>query len=151
MKILIVDDHPLALIAWSAMVRDHCGDAAEIVTLTSAAGLRKRLAEDHAFDLMLLDSQLWDGNGLMLLKECHRRFPNMRIVLVSESEQFSDVINAIDLGAVGFLPKRSSIPTLRQALGLLIEGGVYVPPIDLGTPLPAAAPWGSPGLRSSAS
>jgi DNA-binding NarL/FixJ family response regulator len=151
MRILIVDDHPLALIAWSAMVRDHCGDSADIVTLTSAAALRRRLADDHDFDLMLLDSQLWDGNGLALLKECHRRFPGMRIVVVSESDQLSDVINAIDLGAVGFLPKQSSIPTLRQALGLLIEGGVYVPPIDLGTPLPSPPSWGSTGLRSSPS
>lgn len=148
MRILIVDDHPLALTAWCAMVRDHCGEA-DVVTLTSATALRTLLAEDARFDLMLLDAQLWDGNGLTLLKECHRRYPDMRVVLVSDSDQWSDVINAIDLGAVGFLPKRSSIPTLRQALALLMEGGVYVPPINLGEPLPPGS-WGSSGLGSSA-
>jgi DNA-binding NarL/FixJ family response regulator len=54
------------------------------------------------------------------------------VVVVSASERTSDVIRAIDLGAMGFVPKRASNEALFDALRLVMSGGLYVPPSMLG-------------------
>ena len=54
------------------------------------------------------------------------------MVVVSASDRTSDVIRAIDLGAMGFVPKRSSNEMLFEALRMVMSGGLYVPPMMLG-------------------
>jgi DNA-binding NarL/FixJ family response regulator len=61
------------------------------------------------------------------------------VVVVSASDRASDVIRAIDLGAMGFVPKRSSNAKLHEALRMVMTGGLYVPPMMLGLEGSAAA------------
>jgi DNA-binding NarL/FixJ family response regulator len=42
------------------------------------------------------------------------------------------VIRSIDLGAMGFVPKRASNETLTEALKVVMSGGIYVPPMTMG-------------------
>jgi DNA-binding NarL/FixJ family response regulator len=50
-------------------------------------------------------------------------------VVVSAQENRERVIEALDLGAMGFIPKSSSSATLASALRLVFAGGIYVPPV----------------------
>jgi DNA-binding NarL/FixJ family response regulator len=54
------------------------------------------------------------------------------VVVVSASDRMSDVIRAIDLGAMGFVPKRSSNDTLFEALRMVMSGGIYIPTMAMG-------------------
>jgi DNA-binding NarL/FixJ family response regulator len=54
------------------------------------------------------------------------------VVVISASDRASDVIQAIDLGAMGFVPKRATNDTLVDALRLVMAGGIYVPAMHLG-------------------
>jgi DNA-binding NarL/FixJ family response regulator len=54
------------------------------------------------------------------------------VVVVSASERTSDVIRAIDSGAMGFVPKSSSHAELHEALRMVMTGSMYVPPSMLG-------------------
>ena len=74
-----------------------------------------------------------------MLCELRQNWPALPVVVVSASDQASDVIRAIDLGAMGFVPKRSSNGQLFDALRMVMSGGLYVPPMALG------AEAGSPG------
>jgi DNA-binding NarL/FixJ family response regulator len=58
-------------------------------------------------------------------------------VVVSASDRTSDVIRAIDLGAMGFVPKRASNETLFEALRMVMSGGIYVPPMTMGAEQPS--------------
>jgi DNA-binding NarL/FixJ family response regulator len=53
-------------------------------------------------------------------------------VVISASDRTSDVIRAIDMGAMGFVPKRATNETLFDALQQVMSGGVYVPPMSMG-------------------
>jgi len=80
-----------------------------------------------------------------VLTEFRAAYPALPVVVVSASDRTSDVIRAIDLGAMGFVPKRASNDTLVEALRLVMAGGIYVPPMHLGNqnarmPAPAAIP-----------
>lgn len=139
MKVLLVDDHPLILSALQGVIRG-LGDDVTVVGVASAAELRQQLATDAEFDLVLLDLQLGDANGFDVLTDLRSQHPALPVVVVSASDRASDVIQAIDLGAMGFVPKRASNEMLFEALRLVMSGGIFVPPMSLGGDYSAAPP-----------
>src|SRR6478735_6494658 len=117
MKVLVIDDHPLILSALQNVIQGMGSDVG-VVGVASARAAREALAADDSFDLVLLDLR----NG----------WPAIPVVVVSASDRSADVIRAIDLGAMGFVPKRASNETLTEALKVVMSGGIYVPPMTMG-------------------
>ena len=108
MKVLLVDDHPLILSALQSgdpgpRRRRHGGRRRQ-----RRRGARRAHATTHDFDLVLLDLALGDADGFDVLTELRAAYPALPVVVVSASDRASDVIRAIDLGAMGFVPKRAS-------------------------------------------
>lgn len=132
MKVLLVDDHPLILSALQTIIRG-LGEDTQVVTAASARQARETLQADAEFDLVLLDLQLGDADGFEVLSGLRESYPALPVVVVSASDRASDVIRSIDLGAMGFVPKRASNETLFEALRLVMSGGIYVPPMTLGS------------------
>jgi DNA-binding NarL/FixJ family response regulator len=146
MKVLLIDDHPLILSALRAIVQG-IGDDVTVVGVGTAAEARKALQRQDDFDLVLLDLSLGDADGFDVLAEFRNTWPALPVVVVSASDRSSDVIRAIDLGAMGFVPKRTSNDLLLDALRLVMSGGIYVPPMTLGSdPLPPAYAETAPGV-----
>jgi DNA-binding NarL/FixJ family response regulator len=137
MKVLLVDDHPLILSALQTVIKG-LGDDVAVAGAASAAEARAALQADADFDLVLLDLALGDADGFELLTELRAAYPALPVVVVSASDRTSDVIRAIDLGAMGFVPKRSSNDQLFEALRMVMSGGLYVPPMMLGLDTPPA-------------
>lgn len=131
MKVLLIDDHPLILSALKAVIQG-LGDDVTVAGANSAASARAALEEDRDYDLVLLDLQLGDADGFDLLAELRAGYPALPVVVVSASDRTSDVIRSIDMGAMGFVPKRASNETLFDALRLVMSGGIYVPPMTMG-------------------
>jgi DNA-binding NarL/FixJ family response regulator len=131
MKVLLVDDHPLILSALQSVIQS-IGSDVTVVGVETAAAARATLAEDPDFDLVLLDLALGDADGFDVLLEIRSTYPAVPVVVVSASERASDVIRAIDSGAMGFVPKSSSHGALHEALGMVMAGAMYVPPSMLG-------------------
>ena len=131
MKVLLIDDHPLILSALQNIIQG-LSDHVSVVAAASARMARETLAQDSAFDLVLLDLRLGDADGFDVLTEFRTAYPALPVVVVSASDRTSDVIRAIDLGAMGFVPKRASNDTLFEALSLVMSGGIYVPPMNMG-------------------
>lgn len=142
MKVLLIDDHPLILSALKTVIQG-LGEGVSVVGAASAAEARATLAADPDFDLVLLDLALGDAHGFDVLTEFRAQYPALPVVVVSASDRSSDVIHAIDLGAMGFVPKRASNDILFEALHVVMSGGIYVPPMTLRSfddaPAPAAA------------
>jgi len=131
MKVLLIDDHPLILSALQSVIRG-MGDDVSVTGVGSARAARETLQRDADFDLVLLDLQLGDADGFDVLTEFRAAYPALPVVVVSASERSSDVLRAIDLGAMGFVPKRASNDTLCEALRMVMSGGIYVPQMSLG-------------------
>jgi DNA-binding NarL/FixJ family response regulator len=131
MKVLLIDDHPLVLTALQAVI-GNIGSDIEVTGAASAAAARAALAADPDRDLVLLDLALGDADGFDLLAELRNAYPAVPVVVVSASERASDVIRAIDLGAMGFVPKSTSHAELHEALRMVMSGSMYVPPSMLG-------------------
>ncbi len=132
MKVLLIDDHPLILSALQTVIQG-LGDDVTVVGAGSAHEARETLRADSDFDLVLLDLQLGDADGFDVLTEFRQKYPALPVVVVSASDRSSDVIRSIDLGAMGFVPKRASNETLFEALHMVMSGGIYVPPMTMGS------------------
>lgn len=147
MKVLLIDDHPLILSALQTIIQG-LSDNVHVVAASTARTARETLAQDSAFDLVLLDLRLGDADGFDVLTEFRTTYPSLPVVVVSASDRTSDVIRAIDLGAMGFVPKRSSNDTLFEALSMVMSGGIYVPPMSMGDESAAADPYADNTLGS---
>jgi DNA-binding NarL/FixJ family response regulator len=132
MKVLLIDDHPLILSALQSVIQG-LGDDVTVVGASSARAARETLQADADFDLVLLDLHLGDADGFDVLVEFRAKYPALPVVVVSASDRTSDVIRSIDLGAMGFVPKRSSNDALFEALHMVMSGGIYVPPMTMGS------------------
>ncbi len=140
MKVLLIDDHPLILQALRSVI-EGLGTDTTVIGANSARAARETLKAASDFDLVLLDLHLGDADGFDVLVELRAAYPALPVVVVSASDRSSDVIRAIDAGAMGFVPKRASNDTLYEALHMVMSGGIYVPPMTMGSE-PAAKPEG---------
>ena len=131
MKVLLIDDHPLILSALQSVIQG-LGDDVTVVGVGSAAEARTTLRADSDFDLVLLDLKLGDADGFDVLVELRSTYPAVPVVVVSASDRHSDVIRAVDAGAMGFVPKRASNEDLFEALHMVMSGHIYVPQVMLG-------------------
>jgi DNA-binding NarL/FixJ family response regulator len=132
MNVLLIDDHPLILAALQSVIQG-LGDHVEVASASSGQAAREFLRTHSNVDLVLLDLKLGDADGFDLLTEFRSLYPAVPVVVISASDRTSDVIRSIDMGAMGFVPKRASNETLVEALQQVISGGVYVPPMSMGS------------------
>lgn len=148
MKVLLIDDHPLILAALQSVIQG-LGDDVGVASASSGLAAREMLRADASFDLVLLDLHLGDIDGFDLLAEFRSSYPALPVVVISASDRTSDVIRSIDMGAMGFVPKRASNATLVEALKQVISGGVYVPPMSMGSAAFAMPPSPAPSAHSA--
>ncbi len=130
MKMLVVDDHAIVRQALAALLRDR-GAASEVLV---AGDLADGLAVARAhpdLDALLLDLKLPGADGMEAIGAFSQLRPEMPIIILSSSEDPADVRRALDLGALGYVPKSASPETLVSAVSLVLAGGVYVPTLML--------------------
>ncbi|UTV87018.1 response regulator transcription factor [Cobetia amphilecti] len=153
-RLLIADDHPLFRDAISRTLSLSVADApAPPYELLQAASLAETLSliDAHAdsLDLLLLDLDLPDSHGLEGLTRLRQEADWLPVAILSAHEARETVLEALALGAVGYLSKSSSAEVLREALARMLAGEVYVPArLMRAAPRPALA---SQAASSSAS
>jgi len=126
MKILIVDDHPLIQEALQHVLAA-LDPALELIQAQDASEAHAALSREPDTDLILLDLALPDSDGFELLGDLRREWPGMPVLVLSATHDRSTVEHALDLGAMGFIPKTANTRVLLEALRLVLSGGVYLP------------------------
>src|SRR5246127_4822988 len=86
---------------------------------TGESGLAK--LEEHPFDLLLLDVSLPDRNGLDMLKEIHRRDPQLSIVLITAYGSIDMARAAFKNGAMDYITKPWSNDELLAQVAQAVE------------------------------
>src|SRR5882762_11875978 len=135
-EILVVDDHALIREALRGVLKEVKGDAI-VLEASSCSQAMQVIAEHPDLDLILLDLNLPDRDGFSVLAELGERYPAISVVVLSAQQDRGSVIRALDLGALGFIPKSGQRDVMLSALRLIFSGGIYIPPEILSREEPA--------------
>lgn len=132
MEILLIDDHHLFRDGLKSLLQQK--EPGWVISMAGdAAEARVAISENSDLDLILLDYDLPDGNGLDLLSEIKEKTPITPIALLSAHEEPKLIKATLAAGASGFITKASTSDVMLSALQLIFNGGVYVPPAVLKT------------------
>ena len=127
MRILLVDDHQLFREGVALLLR-RLGEDLELLQAANCEEAFAQCDGHDAIDLILLDLNMAGMRGLDGLSIFRKRYPDVPVVVVSSAEDHVTVRQAIDLGAMGCIPKSSSSEIMVNALRLVLAKGIYLPP-----------------------
>ena len=125
-RVLVADDFPLVR---EGVVRALDADAAiEVIGQADNGQAALELAERLEPDVMILDLRMPSLGGLAVLDKLRTSRPQIRIIVMTASEQASTLLDAIAAGAAGYLSKRTTGEELRQAVITAHGGGSVITP-----------------------
>ncbi|MBV8835863.1 MAG: response regulator transcription factor, partial [Alphaproteobacteria bacterium] len=107
------------------------GEAINVLQAGSAGEGMRQIDAHPDLDAVFLDLNMPDVDGFAALDQIGKHRPELPVILLSSSEDPSDVRRALAAGALGYLPKSSSPQTMMSVLRLVLAGEVYVPPLLL--------------------
>lgn len=123
---LIIDDHPLFREALGNAIRLAHSDA-RILEAMSIQGAMELLSSGQEIDLALLDLTLPDAVGFSGFLQLRESFPRLPVAIVSSHDEEHVVLEALSLGAAGYLPKSTSKREIAQSIERLLSGLTSVP------------------------
>ena len=125
MRILLADDHDMVRETISAYLQSEGGS-----TVTSAVdlpGALGEIADNGPYDLVLLDYNMPGMNGLAGLGTALEANGGKGVAIWSGSAPARTAKEALDAGAIGFIPKTMGAQSLLNAVRFMSAGEIYVP------------------------
>ena len=125
-QLLVVDDHPLFRRGLIALLSQD--DRFEIVGEAGDVGEALRVLAKTQPDLLLLDNHLPGVKGVDAIASLKSERPNLRILMLTVSEDEEDLSKALQHGADGYLLKTSESDQLCDALVKVHAGHSVISP-----------------------
>jgi DNA-binding NarL/FixJ family response regulator len=127
--ILLVDDHRIFAEALAELLEAEPGIGQ--VRMASTLDAARALLNSARPDLVLLDLTLAEESGLDLLRELVADGHSPDVIILSGSTETALIINALEIGAKGWLSKTTRMTALVNALWQVIDGQMYLAPATL--------------------
>lgn len=128
MNIALCDDHELVADGISLLLKALAPEL-KVERHSTAHGLLHAAPAWESMDLVLLDLGLPDSYGMQALKQLRTLRDDVPVVVISGAVERGIILEAIDNGAMGFIPKTSSSGKMLDALKVVLNGDVYLPPL----------------------
>lgn len=125
MRIILADDHVMIREGLRPFVERIATDTEVLEAGTYADVLE--LMKRGPVDLIILDLKMPGMNGYQGLINLRQSFPQTRCVMLSAMADREHVLEAIRLGADGFIPKHLSGAAMVSALQLVLSGERFIP------------------------
>ncbi|HEX4788143.1 MAG TPA: response regulator transcription factor [Actinospica sp.] len=118
-RLMVVDDHPM----WrGGIARDLEGSPYQVVAEAGDGAQALRLAAAARPALVVLDLHLPDLGGVEVIRGLLAVNPELRILMLSASGEYQDVLDAVKAGATGYLLKSAGAAEFREALDRTVLG-----------------------------
>ena len=123
LKVLIADDHPLMLQGIRRALE--ASDDIDVVGEARSGEEVLALVERRNPDLVLLDLHMPGLHGVECVAELKRRFPEVKSVIISASEDRGSIDSALLAGASAYILKSVSPMDIPSVLRQAATGAVY--------------------------
>ena len=124
LRVAIVDDHPMFRMGLAAAIDDM--DGIELVGDAQRADQVPNLVATTSPDVLLLDVRLPDGSGLEVNRWVAAHHPDVRVVMLTMSEDSDTALTALRDGASGYLVKGAGPQRVEGALRAAAAGDVVL-------------------------
>jgi two-component system, NarL family, response regulator LiaR len=125
LRVLLVDDHDLFRSGLRTLLEEQ---GVEIVGEAASGQDAVRLVRETAPEVVVMDLNMPGMNGVEATRHIGREAPLTRVVVLTISDQDSDVMDAIVAGACGYLLKDASIQDLMQGIRAASVGESLISP-----------------------
>ena len=126
-KILIVDDDQ----ALSDITKDMLESYDYEVEQAGSVDEAFTLLTDNRYDLIILDINLPDGNGIEFLREVKTENGALPVILVSANDTDADIVAGLEQGADDYITKPFSLSVLRARVNTQLRKGAPEPGRDV--------------------
>jgi DNA-binding NarL/FixJ family response regulator len=122
-RILIVDDHSMVRLALAKAIERHPDLLLAGAATNGAQALE--LYRKHKPDVVTMDFNLPDMNGVDSTASIRKEFPEAKVLLLSIYEGSEDIWRATQAGALGYLSKSVEIDEVIVAIRSIAKGNPY--------------------------
>ncbi len=122
-KVLVVDDHPVVRRGISACLARH--QQMQVIGEASDGREALRLARELHPDIMLMDIDMPQMNGLAATEALRRELPAIKVLILSMHSNTEHVLRIIQSGARGFVLKEAPTAELVRAIETVNAGEAY--------------------------
>lgn len=125
-RVLIADDHRLVRAGIRALLERLPG----ISVIAEANDGREvlKFVRQHQPHLVLMDIAMPGLNGLEATRQVAKKFPNVRVIILSTYGDEEHVCHALHAGAAGYLLKDAALEELELAIKSVAQGETYLSP-----------------------
>lgn len=123
-KIFITDDHPIVLEGLKNVL-----NATEGFSVTGTCSTAKETLEafeQQEPDILLLDINLPDINGIELCTEIKKKHPDVHVIALSVHNEGLIINSMLKQGASGYIQKNALSEVIVEAIGDVLKGGIYL-------------------------
>lgn len=124
-RVMLADDHQILLDGLRKLI-DSTGDMKVVATATDAA-TAVAAAQEHRPDVLVLDVSM-PGGGLEVARRVREMELPTKIVILTMFSEDRYVMEAVRLGAAGYVLKRSADKDLLEAIRAVAAGEAYLTP-----------------------
>jgi DNA-binding NarL/FixJ family response regulator len=132
--VLIIDDHRAFAESLARLVADE--PDIEVVGTAASGGEGLVLADRHDPDVVLVDYQMPDRDGVQIAAEIKQRHPKTYVVILTGSTDDAVMLAAIEVGCSGFITKDRAASEIVDAIRAVAEGEALISPAVLARLLP---------------
>jgi DNA-binding NarL/FixJ family response regulator len=123
MRILLVDDHEILLESLSMLISTIPN--MEIVGQLNDSRKVLPFLENHEIDLLMTDMAMPFIDGVQLTLQARQKFPNLKVLMLTVSEEAEVIREAFRAGVSGYVMKKAGKVELTMALNTLAKGEKY--------------------------
>jgi DNA-binding NarL/FixJ family response regulator len=126
LSFVIADDHPMVRDALASALRG-AFPGADLSFAGSLAETQAALAATPDADLLILDLDMPGMHGLAGLAALRSAHPAVPVAIVSATTNPAAMRQAIEMGAVGFIPKLSPSERFLEVIRAVLAGAIWLP------------------------
>ena len=117
MKILVVDDDVIVIKSCRRILE---AEDFEVFTCPGADEALEKM-KYHDFDLLLMDVKMPKHDGLFLMREIKKNWPDIPIIVMSGYPTPETIADVLKLGATQFIPKPFRPDELMKSVRLVLQ------------------------------
>jgi DNA-binding NarL/FixJ family response regulator len=126
-NVLLVDDQPLFIESLKVVIENDADDIC-VLGVTHNGKMALEFLETHQVDVVFLDIRMPVMDGVEATKEIHKKYPDIKILVLTTFDDDEYVSKALDYGAVGYLLKDISSLELIKSIRSINAGTFMMSP-----------------------